>query len=151
MVRLIEKAKIMYDDLTEKIRFYKLPKKEQNKIIKQKKKESEIFNKKVMKYHKLMEELNIEKIYEGLSKENFEAKTKQLKEQYKDIFQKPKKNFDKYVTNITLKEFENNLKKYRNTILLEKENKIQLFSRYKSNKEIKEEIIRQNPILKMFA
>ena len=130
----------------------KLPQKEQNKIKKQKEKDRERKEKKLQKTIEKARELleNIQNQYENqlITKEVYIQKKKQVKNDYSEAFVKPEKKEDTYEIDISLNQFIDNLQKYKNNILLEKSDKILTFSRYKTHKELFEEMITNNPFLK---
>ena len=145
MVRTIEKAKKEYDKLNEKIKFLNMSEEEQNKINKQKKRESDIFDKKVSQYKEQRENL-IEKVrYGEISGDEYKIRLNELQEKYKEIFKEPEKKANDYVTDITLSEFTDTLKKYKNTILIDNKDDIKLYQRYKTYKDILNDILNSNP------
>ena len=148
MVRTVEKAKVLYDDIEEKRRIKKLPKKERKQIENKKKKEELELIKKIKKVRGLVKHYNIEYNQKLITKEEYLAKQNEIKEKYSEAFQKPEKSPDMYETDITINQFKDNLFKYRNTILLEKSDKLLTFSRYRTCKEITDEVIMNNPKLK---
>ena len=148
MVRIMEKAKIMYKNLNEAIAILKLPKKEQDAIRAEKKKKRDALNKRKQKYNDLIDSLNSKRMWREINDKEYAIKISQIQEMYKDILDKPEKGGNDYVTDITLQEFLDTLKKYRNTILLEKQNNLTFYQRHKTCKEISDEILKLNPGLK---
>ena len=148
MVRIMEKAKIMYKNLNEAIAILKLPKKEQDAIKAEKKKKRDALNKRKQKYNDLIDSLNTKRMWREINDKEYAIKISQIQEMYKDILDKPEKGGNDYVTDITLQEFLDTLKKYRNTILLEKQNNLTFYQRHKTCKEISDEILKLNPGLK---
>ena len=83
-----------------------------------------------------------------ITREVYIEKRKQIKEDYNEAFVKPEKTEDTYETDISLNQFIDNLQKYKNNILIEKTDKILTYSRYKTHKELFEDMITNNPFLK---
>ena len=148
MIRTMEKAKKTYDKLNEKIRFLHMPEEEQNKINKEKKREREIFTKKVNKYKEQIEYLESQAMNSEISGEEYKNKIKELQEKYKEIFKEPEKKANDYITDITLSEFIETLKKYKNTLLIDNKDEIKLYQRYKTYKDILNDILNSNPEFK---
>ena len=148
MVRMIENAKTMYKNLKEAIALLKLPKREQDIIRAEKKKKRDLLNKRKQKYNYLVDNLNSKRMWREIDEKEYAKKASQIQEQFKDLFDKPEKTGSDYVTDITLQEFLDTLKIYRNTLLLEKQNNLTLYHRHKTCKEISNEILKLNPALK---
>ena len=148
MVRTIEKAKIMYEKLEKRKHFVGLTEKEQRKIYKQREKEGEILDKKIQKYYELKDELIKQWKAEILSQNDYEIKRKELYDEFEEIFQKREKDQNDYEVDITLKEFTDNLVRYKNSLLIDKRGEINIYPRYKTFKDIKNAIISKNPFLK---
>ena len=87
-------------------------------------------------------------MYGNLNQEEYETKVALLQERYKDLFKKPEKKPNDYVTDISLSEFSDTLKKYENTILFEKQNEIDYYQRYITYKDVLNDILSSNPGLK---
>ena len=148
IVRIIERAKVMYKNLNEAITILKLPKKDQDLIRAEKKKKRDLLDKKKQKYKDLMDNLNYKRMLREIDEKEYDIKISQIQEMYKDILDNPEKSGNYYATDITFQEFLDTLKKYKNTILLEKQNDIIFYQRHKTFKEISDEILRLNPGLK---
>ena len=148
MVRIIENAKTMYKNLNEEIAILNLPKKEQDAIRAEKKKQRDALNRRKQKYNDLMENLHYKRMCREIDEKAYAIKISQIQEAYKDIFDKPEKSGNDYVTDITLQEFLDTLKIYKNTIILEKQNNLTFYQRHKTCKEISDEILKLNPTLK---
>ena len=148
MVRMVEKAKILYDDIAEKKRIKQLSKREQKKIQNKKEKEEEKLVKKIRKVKGLLQNYEIELRENIISQEEYNAKRSELKAKYSEVFQKPEKTPDNYEVDIKLSEFIDYFQKYKNTLLLENSNNILTFFRTRTCKEIVQEILMNNPQLK---
>ena len=148
MVRTIEKAKLMYDKYEEYKKFIQLPEKEQNKINKKKEKEKENRQKRIHKCYEEMDKLNMKKAKEQIPQEDYIIKLNEIHEKYQDLFKKKEKDDNTYEVDITMDEFKDNLFKYKNTLIKDKEGEIKLYPRYKTFKEIKDDILSRNKPLK---
>ena len=145
MVRKMEKAKKEYDKLNEKIKILNMNEEEQNKINKQKKREADIFDKKVSQYKEQKENLIDKLRYREISEEEFQKRLNELQEKYKEIFKEPEKKANDYITDITLSEFTDTMKKYKNTIMIDNKDEIKFYQRYKTYKDILNDILNSNP------
>ena len=148
MVRTLEKMKKTYDKLNEKIKILNMSEEDQNKINKQKKKEAELFDKKVSKYKEQRENLDDKMRYGEIKGEVYKKKLNELVEKYKEIFKEPEKKSSDYITDIGLSDFIDTLKKYKNTILIDNKNDIKYYQRYKTYKDILNDILNSNPEFK---
>ena len=148
MVRLMEKAKTMYKNLNEEISILNKPKNEQDRIYAEKRKKKELLRKRRDKYEESMNDLNGRRMWREINDKEFALKYSQLQEKYKDVIEKPEKSGSDYVTDITLQEFLDTLKKYKNTLLIEKQNGLTYYQRHKTCKEISDDILKFNPNLK---
>ena len=148
MVRMVEKAKTLYDDIEERKKFKLLSKREQKKLTKKKKKEEDKLIKLVKKVKQIILNYDMERQENLMTIEEYKLKIKELKKKYNNIFKEPDKTENDYVTDISMIQFKDNLQKYRNTIYLEKSDYLFTFSRFKTCKEVTEEIIMKNPNLK---
>ena len=150
ILRTIEKEKITYDEIEEYKRIKKLSKREQTKIKNKKKEEENKLINKMKKYNALKLHYEIEFQQKCMSEEDYIAKKKELRNKYSDVLDKierKEKTPTTYETDITLTEFKDNLQKYKNNILLEKMDFILTLSRYRTYKEILDEMIMYNPNL----
>ena len=148
MVRLIERAKTMYKNLNEEISILSKPKNEQDRIYAEKKKKKELLRKRRDKYEELMNDLHGRRMWREINDEEFAMKYSQLQEKYKDVLEKPEKSGSDYVTDITMQEFLDTLKQYRNSLLIEKQNGLTYYQRHRTFKEISKELLKLNPNLK---
>ena len=140
MVRLVEKAKVLYDDLDNQVRILGLPKKKRLSEINKKKKKEKDLIKRVNKYKHLKYDLEEKFQYQEISQNIYKTKLQKLKEQYKDVFVKPEKTPNDFEVDISLKQFEFYLERYKNTLLLEQDKDIGMFPRYKTYKDILDDI-----------
>ena len=147
MVRTIEKAKIMYEKLEKRKHIAGLSDKEKNKIFKQRQKEQMELEKRINKYREIRREIEFFRINEMISQNDYEIKVKELHDEFEDIFQKKEKDQNDYEVDITLKEFTDNLMRYKNSILIDKRSEVTLYPRYITFKDIKDSIILRNPFL----
>ena len=147
LIRLIEKTKIMYDELEKTLKNLKLPQKEQNQIKKKEEKKTNAFSKKKQKYLGEKEDLDMNRAKGVISQNDYEIKLKELNIKYEDIFTKKEKNENDYIVDITLEEFKIYLLKYKNDLLLDKKSNIYLYPRSTTLKDIKNNIISKNPFL----
>ena len=148
MVRDIEKAKICYEKLNEEKKLIQLSKKEKKKVDKEKKKKDEL-NKKILEYNQKKEEYEQKKIRNEIPQNKYKKKIDKLNKHYKDILDiLQKENNNNYEVEITMDEFKNTLVKYKNNLIKEKYDKISLYSRYKTFKEIKDNILKRTPGLR---
>ena len=145
MVRTMEKAKKVYDKLNEKIKILNMSEEEQNRINNQKKREADILDKKISKYKEQRENLNDKMRYGEITGDEYKIRLNELQEKYKEIFKEPEKKANDYITDITLSEFTNTLKKYKNTILIDNKDEIKYYQRYKTYKDILNDILNSNP------
>jgi len=144
MIRMMEKAKKLYDKLNEKIKILNMSEEEQNIIYKQKKKEADILYKKINKYKKQRENL-IDILSKGeISEDEFKKRLNELQEKYKEIIEEPEKKANDYITDINLTEFKDTMKKYKNTILIDNKDEIKFYQRYKTYKDILSDFINSN-------
>ena len=148
MVRMIEKAKIIYENLEKNKQFVLLSSKEQEQVSRQKFKERERLKNKIQKFYDLKEKLDTDRAKEIFSQNDYEIKLKELEDEYEECFEKKEKNQRDYVVDITMKEFIDNLIKYKNTILIEKKDELNIYPRYRTFRDIKDRIVLKNPILR---
>ena len=152
IVRAIENAKLMYDKLEKEKKFYELTPKEQRikKREEEREREKEIENlqKKKQKYYDEKEIIEINRSKELITRNEYENQLRELQNKYEDIFQKREKNQNDYEVDITMTEFIDNLVKYKNTLLLEKKDEINVYPRYKTFNDIKKFILSNNKFLK---
>ena len=151
ILRAVEKAKITYDDIEEKKRIKKLPKNQQKKINKKKAVDEAKLIQRMKKYNGLKQHYQIEYYKKIISEEEYQVKKKELENKYSDVYEKvekKEKTHNTYETDITLTEFKENLQKYKNNLLLEKTDNILTLSRFRTHKEIIEEMLMLNPGLK---
>ena len=85
MVRIVEKAKKLYDRYNEIKNFVLLPEKEQNKINKEKEKEKEKKQKRIYKFQEEMKKNDSKRLNEQISAEDYDMKRKELIHKYEDI------------------------------------------------------------------
>ena len=150
ILRTVEKQKIIYDEIEEYKKIKKLSKREQTRIKNKKKKDENKLIEKMKKYNALKLHYEIEFQQKSISEEDYIAKKKELRNKYSDVIDKierKEKTATTYETDITLSEFKDNLQKYKNNILLEKTENILTLSRYRTYKEILDEMIMYNPNL----
>jgi len=140
MVRLVEKAKVKYDDLDNQKKILEKPKKQRINEIKKKEKKEKELQKKVTKYKQSKYDLDEQFQYQQISQNIYRTKLKKLKEQYKDIFQKPEKTPNDYEVEISLHQFKAYLERYKNTLLLDHNKEIGMYPRYKTYKDFLDDI-----------
>ena len=152
ILREVEKEKIIFDNIDEKKRLKQMNKKDQKAAIKQKEKEKNEKEKKlektIDKARQLIENNDIKYKKNLITKEEYIENYNKIKKDYSEAFRKPEKTSETYDTEITLNQFIDNLVKYKNNILLEKVENILTFPRDRTNREIKDEILMNNPQLK---
>ena len=103
------------------------------------------------KFNGLKQHYQIEYYKKIISEEEYQVKKKELENKYSDVYEKvekKEKTHNTYETDITLTEFKENLQKYKNNLLLEKTDNILTLSRFRTHKEIIEEMLMLNPGLK---
>ena len=144
LVREIEKAKIKYDELEKQRQYNLLSDKEKKKIIDQKNRENQLLHDKVEKYGELKVKLENKVLNHVMSHEEYKLKIKALQEQYKEIFQEKEKTIYDYEVDIGMSEFIDTLAVYKDEILCDNSKNIFLRQRYKTFKDIKRKILKDN-------
>ena len=144
LVREVEKAKIKYEELEKTRKYNELSDKEKQKIVDQKNREYQLLHDRIEKYHELREKLYNKLLSHAISQEEYDLTFARLKEQYKSIFQPKEKTIYDYEVDISMSEFIDTLAIYKNDILVDNDKNVFLRQRYKTYRDIKRKLFKDN-------
>ena len=144
LVREVEKAKIKYEELEKTRQYNELSDKDKQKVIDQKNRENQILNDKIEKYNELNAKLQSKLLSQVMSREEYDLKHAALKEQYRCIFKEREKSIYDYEVDISMSEFIDTLAIYKNDILVDNDKNVFLRQRYKTFRDIKQKILKDN-------
>ena len=144
LVREIERAKLKYDELEKEKKFNESSENEKRKIMQQRNKEIQNIHDRSQKFHELKNKLQNKYIKNIITQEEMYAKYEELKQEFSDIFQKKEKGSNDYEVDITMSEFVDTMALYKNDILVDNERNILIRQRYKTYKDIKKKIFKDN-------
>ena len=144
LVREVERAKLKYEELEKEKKFNESSENEKRKIIQQRNKEIQTIHDRTQKFYELKSKLEYKYSKNVITKEEMYAKYEELKQEFSDIFQKKEKSSIDYEVDITMTEFVDTMALYKNDILIDYEKNVLIKQRYKTYKEIKKKIIKDN-------
>ena len=144
IVREVERAKLKYDELEKTKKFNEASEKEKRKIIENQNREREQKENKYQEFYTRRENLRNKAMREIITTEGYNAKVKELKEEFSDIFEKKEKTKKDFEVDISMTEFIDTLAIYMKDNLVEAEKNIYLRLRYKTLKDIKRRLLNDN-------
>ena len=144
MVREVERVKEKYDLLEKNKLFNEASEKDKRRIIEEQNREKKQIENKKQDYYNRKENLQNKFMRNIISSEEFNAKIKELHEEYSDIFEKKEKTKSDYEVDISLNEFIETFATYMNDLLADSDKGINLKQRYKTYKDIKRKILNDN-------
>ena len=147
IVREVEKAKLRYEELEKNRKYNELSEKEKERIAEQKNqknREYQILHDKIEKYNEHKLKLQNKLLCQIISKEEYDMKYTELKKQYSCIFQEREKTIYDYEVDISMSEFIDTLAIYKNDILVDNDKNVFLRQRYKTYRDIKRKLFKDN-------
>ena len=144
IVREVERAKLKYDELEKTKKFNEASEKEKRKIIENQNRERQQKENKYQEFYTRRENLRNKAMREIITTEEYNAKVKELKEEFSDIFEKKEKTKNDFEVDISMTEFIDTLAIYMKDNLVEAEKNIYLRPRYKTFKDIKRRLLNDN-------
>ena len=144
LVREVERAKLKYEELEKEKKFNESSENEKRRITQQRNREIQNIHERSQKFFDLKNKLQIKQSKGIITEEELQSKYQELKQEFSDIFQKKEKGSSDYEVDITMSEFVDTMALYKNDILIDNERNILIKQRYKTYKDIKKKIIKDN-------
>ena len=144
LVREVERAKLKYEELEKEKKFNESSENEKRRIMQQRNREIQNIHERSQKFFDLKYKLQIKQAKGIITEEELQSKYQELRQEFSDIFQKKEKGSSDYEVDITMSEFVDTMALYKNDILIDYERNILIKQRYKTYKDIKKKIIKDN-------